>query len=145
MSSRINYMKASPEAVKAMMGLESFINQCGLDKTLLNLIKLRASQINGCSYCVDLHSSEARKEGESERRLSAVVAWQETSFFTARERAALAWAEAVTLLAKTHAPDDLYQELTQHFSEKEAVDLTVAIATINAWNRIAVSFRSSPR
>ncbi|MDR3442887.1 MAG: carboxymuconolactone decarboxylase family protein [Legionella sp.] len=145
MSSRINYMKASPEAIKAMMELERFINQCGLEKTLLNLVKLRASQINGCSYCVDLHSSEARKEGESERRLSAVVAWQETSFFSERERAALAWTEAVTLLVKTHAPDDLYQELTQHFSEKEVVDLTVAIATINAWNRIAVSFRSSPR
>lgn len=145
MTSRINYYHASPEAMQAMMGLERFVNQCGLDETLLNLVKLRASQINGCAYCVDLHCAEAKKAGESERRLHAVVVWRETPFFTERERAALAWTEAVTLLPATHAPDALYQELRMHFAEKETVDLTVAIATINAWNRIAVSFRQGPK
>lgn len=145
MDSRINYLKASPEGVKAMMGLENFINKTGLDKTLLNLVKVRASQINGCSYCVDMHSAEARKNGESERRLYAVAVWRETPFFNEKERAALAWTEAVTLLSETHAPDDVYQEVTKHFNEKETVDLTFAIITINGWNRLAVSFRNTPK
>lgn len=145
MSSRIDYYKSSPEAVKAMIELENFINKSGLDKTLLNLVKLRASQINGCAFCVDTHCSEARKNGESERRLYAVTVWRETPFFTERERAALAWTEAVTLLSETHAPNDVYQEVIKFFNEKETVDLTMAIVTINGWNRLAVSFRKSPK
>jgi AhpD family alkylhydroperoxidase len=144
MNSRIDYYKASPEVVKAMIGLETIINKSGLERTLLDLVKLRASQINGCAYCVDLHCAEARKNGESERRLYAVAVWHETPFFSPRERAALAWTEAVTLLPETHAPDDLYQELLKFFNEKEVVDLTFAIITINGWNRLAVSFRKGP-
>lgn len=144
MSARVDYYKVSPEAVKAMIELDHLVNRSGLEKSLLNLIKLRASQINGCSYCVDMHCADARKEGESERRLYAVAVWRETPFFTNRERAALAWTEAVTLLSETHAPDDIYQEVLKYFTEKETVDLTIAIITINGWNRIAVSFRKSP-
>lgn len=144
MSSRIDYYKASPEAVKAMIGLENFVNKCGLERSLLDLVKLRASQINGCAYCIDVHCNDARKNGESERRLYAVAVWHDTSFFTDRERAALAWTEAVTLLSETHAPDDIYQEVIRFFNEKETVDLTLAIITINGWNRLAVSFRKSP-
>jgi len=144
MSTRIDYYKSSPDAVKAMMGLENFVNKSGLEKALLNLVKLRSSQINGCAFCVDTHCSEARKDGESERRLYAVAVWRETPFFTARERAALAWTEAVTLLSQTHVPDDVYQDVIKSFSEKEMVDLTLAIITINGWNRLAVSFRKTP-
>ncbi len=141
---RIDYYKVSPEAVKAMMGLEEFVNSCGLDKLLLELIKLRVSQINGCVFCVDTHCKDALKAGESQRRLNAVAVWHEAPFFTDPERAALAWAEAVTLLSETHAPEDLYQDVLKYFSDKEAVDLTMAIITINAWNRLAVSFRKLP-
>lgn len=144
MSSRIDYYKASPEAVKAMVGLEGFVNKCGLERSLLDLVKLRASQINGCAFCVDTHCTDARKNGESERRLYAVAVWREAPFFTDRERSALAWTEAVTLLSETHAPDDVYQEVIKYFNEKEAVDLTLAIITINGWNRLAVSFRKLP-
>ncbi len=144
MSSRIDYYKVSPDVVKAMVGLENVVNKSGLERSLLDLVKLRASQINGCAFCVDTHCADARKNGESERRLYAVAVWRETSFFTDRERAALAWTEAVTLLSETHAPDDIYQEVLKYFNEKEAVDLTFAIITINGWNRLAVSFRKSP-
>ena len=143
-NSRIDFYKISPEAVKAMMSLETFVNNCGLDKALLELIKLRVSQINGCVFCVDMHCSDAIKAGESQRRLNAVAVWHEAPFFSESERAALAWAEAVTLLSETHAPDELYQDMLDHFSEKEVVDLTVAIVTINGWNRLAVSFRKLP-
>jgi len=142
--SRIDFYKVSPEAIKAMMGLEGFINKCGLDKALLDLIKLRVSQINGCVFCVDMHCADALKGGESQRRLNAVAIWHEAPFFTERERAALAWAEAVTLISETHVPDEVYQEMLKHFGEKELVDLTVAIVTINGWNRMAVSFRKLP-
>ena len=141
---RIDYYKTSPGAVKAMLGLEDFINKCGLEKPLLELVKLRASQINGCAYCVDLHTSDANKAGETQRRLHAVAVWQESPFFTERERVALAWTESVTLLSETHAPEDLYQNVLKHFNEKETVDLTIAIITINGWNRLAVSFRKLP-
>lgn len=141
MSARIDYYKTSPEAIKAMLELEKFVNHCGLEKSLLELVKLRASQINGCAYCVDVHTKDARKNGETEQRLSAVTVWHESPLFTDRERAALAWTEAVTLLSETHAPDNIYQEVCKHFSEKETVDLTMAIITINSWNRLAVSFR----
>ncbi|KTC75973.1 putative Carboxymuconolactone decarboxylase [Legionella birminghamensis] len=143
-TSRADFYKASPEALKAMMGLERFVNECGLDKGLIHLIKLRVSQINGCAFCVDMHSAEALGGGETQRRLNTVVVWREVPFFTEPERVALAWAEAITLLSETHAPDDVYEELLKHFSEKQAVDLTLAIITINGWNRLAVGFRKLP-
>lgn len=145
MTQRIDYFKAAPEAVKAMLGLEKFVNESGLEKPLIELIKLRSSQINGCAFCVDMHHTDARKAGETERRLNAVVVWRDTPFFTERERAALAWAETVTLISQTHAPDDVYQELTKHFSETEIVNLTMAIVTINSWNRLSISFAKSPQ
>lgn len=141
MSQRLDYYQISPDAVKAMMGLETYVNQCPLEKKLLELVKLRVSQINGCAYCVDVHCAAAIKAGETERRLHAVAVWQESPLFTDKERAALAWAEAVTLLSETHVPDSVYQEVLQYFSEAETVALTMAIITINAWNRLAVSFR----
>lgn len=144
MTARLDFYTIAPEAIKAMLNVESYVNKCGLEHSLLHLIKLRVSQINQCAFCVDMHAADARKSGESERRLFAISAWRETPFFTARERAALAWAEAVTLLSVTHAPDDVYQEVLQHFNEKETIDLTMAIATINSWNRLAVSFRKQP-
>jgi AhpD family alkylhydroperoxidase len=144
MSQRIDYYKTSPEAVKAILGLEGYVSKSSLDKILIELINLRASQINGCAYCVDIHCANAIKAGETERRLHAVAVWREAPFFTERERAALAWTEAVTLLSETHAPDDVYQEVLKHFSETETVELTMAIITINSWNRLAVSFRKQP-
>ncbi|MFC3908043.1 carboxymuconolactone decarboxylase family protein [Legionella dresdenensis] len=143
-NSRVDFYKTSPDAIKAMMGLEGYVNRCSLDKKLLELIKLRVSQINGCVFCVDMHCADALKAGESQRRLNAVAVWQEAPFFTEPERAALAWAEAVTLLSETHVPDDVYEEVLKHFSEKEAVDLTMAVIAINGWNRLAVSFRKIP-
>jgi AhpD family alkylhydroperoxidase len=128
-----------------MLPLEGYVNKSGLEKSLLELIKLRASQMNGCAYCVDVHVADAYKAGESERRLHAVVVWKESPFFSERERAALGWTEALTLLSETHAPDDIYQEVLKNFSEKEAVDLTMAIIAINGWNRLAVGFRKSPK
>jgi AhpD family alkylhydroperoxidase len=145
MSIRLDYNKLAPEAVKAIMGLENYVNKSGLEKSLLELVKLRASQINGCAYCVDIHTADAKKAGESERRLHAVVVWRETPFFTDRERAALAWTEEVTLLSESHASEEAYQEVLKYFSEKETIDLTMAIITINSWNRLAVSFRKLPQ
>lgn len=141
---RIDFYKTSPEALKAMMGVEKYVNSCNLDKLLLELVKLRVSQINGCTFCVDMHCADALKAGESQRRLNTVAVWREAPFFSERERAALAWAEAVTLLSTTHVPDEVYQEMRAHFSEHEAVDLTMAIIAINGWNRLAVSFRKLP-
>ena len=141
---RVDYKKVSPDAIIAMMQLEQYVNQCSLKKPLLELIKIRASQINGCAYCVDMHTKEARKAGESERRLYGVAVWRESSFFTDRERAALAWTESLTLLPQTLAPDEVYQEVREHFTEKETVELTMVIITINSWNRLAVSFRKLP-
>jgi len=145
MNPRIDFYQIAPDAVGAMRSLEIYLSKCGLEKSLIDLVKLRASQINGCAYCVDMHTADARKVGESERRLYAVVAWRETPFFTERERAALAWTEAVTLLSETHAPDDIYQDVLKYFNEKETVDLTMAIIAINGWNRLAVSFRKMPK
>ncbi|KWT64520.1 MULTISPECIES: carboxymuconolactone decarboxylase family protein [unclassified Variovorax] len=144
MTQRIDYYKASKEAVGALVSLEKAVTQLGLEKSLLELVKLRASQINGCAYCVDLHASDAKKMGESERRLHSVVVWREAPFFTPRERAALAWTESLTLLADTHAPDEDYALVRDHFADKEMVDLTVAIVAINGWNRLAVGFRKGP-
>lgn len=145
MSERIDYYHVAPDAVKSMLPLEGYVNKSSLEKSLLELIKLRASQINGCAYCVDLHVADAHKAGESERRLHSVIVWKESPFFTARERAALGWTEALTLLSETHAPDDIYLEVLKNFSEKEAVDLTMAIIAINGWNRLAVGFRKLPK
>lgn len=145
MNLRMDYEKVAPDAIKAMLSLEAYLNKSGLDKSLIDLVRLRASQINGCAYCVDYHTQDALKNGETQRRLNAVVVWKDTPFFTERERAALAWTEAVTLLPKTHAPDDVYQEVLKQFGEKGTVDLTMAIITINSWNRLAVSFRKLPK
>lgn len=144
MTNRIDFYKVSPESIKAMMSLETFVNNCSLDKSLRDLIKIRVSQINGCVFCVDMHCADALNAGETQRRLNAIVVWHEASFFTDAERAALAWAESVTLVSETHAPDELYEDLLEYFSEKEVVELTMAIVTINSWNRLAISFRKMP-
>ncbi|HEX2011173.1 MAG TPA: carboxymuconolactone decarboxylase family protein [Roseateles sp.] len=144
MEARTDFYKASPDAVKALIALDVAVGKLGLEPLLLDLVKLRASQLNGCSFCVDLHSSDARKKGETERRLYAVAVWRETPFFTPRERAALAWTEALTLVAQSHAPDADYALLAEQFSEKERVDLSTAIGLINAWNRMAIGFRKLP-
>ena len=144
MKPRIDYRQFSPDALQAMLALEKHLDGCGLDHKFMHLLKLRASQINGCAYCIDMHSIDARAAGETEQRLYALDAWRETPFFDDRERAALAWIEAVTLLANTHVPDSVFEEARKHFSEQELVDLTYLASTINAWNRIAVSFRAVP-
>lgn len=144
MTPRLDFYNASPAAAKAMLALEAAVTQLGLDPLLLDLVKLRASQINGCAYCVDMHSTDARKRGESERRLHAVSVWRETPFFSDRERAALAWTESVTRIAKTGVPDADYELVSAHFDDTERVNLTLAIAAINSWNRLVVSFRSVP-
>ncbi|MEO5736908.1 MAG: carboxymuconolactone decarboxylase family protein [Variovorax sp.] len=144
MEPRLNFYKASPDAIKAMLALEASVSKLGLEPLLLDLVKLRASQINGCAFCVDMHSTDARKRGETERRLYGVAAWRESPFFTARERAALAWTEALTRVADTRAPDADHDALCAEFNERERVDLTLAIGTINIWNRLAVGFRAMP-
>ncbi|WP_020651751.1 carboxymuconolactone decarboxylase family protein [Massilia niastensis] len=145
MNQRIDYYKASKEATGAMLALEKAVNAFGLEPSLLELVKLRASQINGCAFCVDLHTADAKKAGESDRRLHAVTVWREAPFFTPRERAALAWTESLTRLPDTHASDADYALLREHFSDKEMADLTVAIIAINGWNRLAVGFRKTPQ
>ena len=127
-----------------MRALEQYIASCGLDHRFVHLLKLRASQINGCAFCIDMHSIDARAAGETEQRLYALDAWRETPFFTDRERAGLAWVEAITLVSQTHVPDAVYEEARKHFSEKEIFDLTLVASTINAWNRIAVAARTPP-
>jgi len=144
MEHRLDYRKFAPEAVKAMYALEKYINECGLDHKLLQLVKMRASQINGCAFCIDMHSKDARAIGETEQRLYELDAWRETPFYTDRERAALEWTEAVTLVSKTHVPDAVYEEARKQFSEKEIVDLTYAVMAINSWNRLAISLRAEP-
>jgi len=142
MQPRLDFYKASPDAAKAMLALEAAVKSLGLEPSLLELVKLRASQINGCAYCVDMHSRDARKHGESERRLYAIAVWREAPFFTERERAALAWTEALTRISETRAPDADYEWLSSQFNERERVDLTLAINAINGWNRLAIGFRS---
>ena len=144
MQPRLDFYKASPDAAKAMLALEAAVKSLGLEPSLIELVKLRASQINGCGYCVDMHSRDARKHGESERRLFALTVWRETPFFTERERAALAWTEALTRIAETRAPDADYEWLSSQFTDRERVDLTLAINAINSWNRLAIGFRSVP-
>ncbi|MHB1672738.1 MAG: carboxymuconolactone decarboxylase family protein [Acidobacteriaceae bacterium] len=144
MDARLDYTKASPEAFKAMVQLEGVVRRSGIDPKLLELIKIRASQLNGCAYCIDMHTKDARFKGENEQRIYALDAWRETPFFTEKERAALAWTEALTNIQAGHAPDAVYQELSKNFSEEEQVNLTLAITTINAWNRLAIAFRVVP-
>jgi AhpD family alkylhydroperoxidase len=145
MEARLNAQQVSPAACTAMVGLETFVRKASkLEPSLVELVKMRASQINGCAYCIDMHSKDARSEGETEQRLYALTSWRETPFFTARERAALAWTEALTLITEGHVPDDIYELAKQSFSDEELVNLTVAVITINGWNRLAISFRSVP-
>ena len=144
MESRLKYDQVAPGALRAMYSVQKYVDECGLEKPLLELVKTRASQINGCAYCIDMHTKDARAEGETEQRLYALNAWRETPFYTDRERAALAWTEAVTLVSDGHVPDDIYEETRKHFSEQELVNLTMAIVAINGWNRLAISFRAVP-
>lgn len=142
---RINYYEAAPNAMKAMMGLEKAASQSILPASLRELVRIRASQINGCAYCIDMHTADALKAGETPRRLMAISAWKETPFFDARERAALLWTETLTLVAERHAPDDIYQAVAAHFNEQELSELTFVIAAINAWNRFGVGFAMQPQ
>ncbi|HKB72070.1 MAG TPA: carboxymuconolactone decarboxylase family protein [Thermoanaerobaculia bacterium] len=142
MESRIDYANAAPGAYRAMLGLEQYLHACSLETPLIHLIKLRASQLNGCAYCIDMHWKDLRAIGEGEQRLYSLDAWRETPFYSDRERAALAWTETVTRVADAHVPDEVFEEARRHFSETELVDLTLAIATINAWNRLAIAFRA---
>lgn len=144
MSQRVDFYSASPDAIKAMMGLEKHVARSSLEMPLRELVRLRVSQINGCAYCLDMHASDARKAGEDERRLSTLAAWRETPFFSDRERAALAWAEAVTQVNQGHVPDAVWTEVYEHFSPAEITDLTLLVVAINGWNRFAISFRARP-
>ncbi len=144
MSQRMEYYKASPQGMHAMLQLQKHVESCGLEHSLLELVKMRASQINGCAYCLDMHSKDARAAGETEQRLYVLDAWREAPFYTARERAALAWTEALTRIAGADVSDALYEEVRAQFSEKELTDLSLAIIAINGWNRLAIPFRSEP-
>ncbi len=139
---RVEYAKVDPEVVRVMLGLETYVHSRGLEAPLLELVRTRASQINGCAYCLDMHTKDARAAGESEQRLYTLPAWRETPFFTERERAALAWTEAVTEIAGSAVPDEVYEEARRHFTEKELVGLTMAVVAINGWNRLNVAFRT---
>jgi AhpD family alkylhydroperoxidase len=139
---RLSAPKVAPDGYKALSGVETYLRQCGLERSLIDLLKMRASQINGCAYCLDMHSRDARRASETEQRLYLLDAWRESSLYTPRERAALEWTEAVTRISDTHAPDAAYDALRPHFTEKEIVDLTILIGTINLWNRLAISLRS---
>ncbi len=144
MKERLNYQKVAPEALKPMLELEKYVANSGLDRSLYELVKTRASQINGCAYCLDMHTKDARKAGETEQRLYVLSAWRETSFYTPRERAALAWTEAVTQISHQGVSEELFKATSQHFKEKELVALTMAIVAINGWNRLAISFGTIP-
>ncbi|AVA34711.1 carboxymuconolactone decarboxylase family protein [Cupriavidus metallidurans] len=144
MTQRLDFYNANPNAIKALLGLEKRISESSLEKSLVELIRLRASLINGCAYCIDLHTADARKGGEDDRRLATLSVWRETPFFTDRERAALAWTEAVTLVSQDHVPDEVWTAVRPHFDDAELVDLTLLISTINTWNRFAISFRKTP-
>jgi AhpD family alkylhydroperoxidase len=143
-SPRIDMKRISPRAYEAVVGLEKYIHTVGLDERLIELVKLRASQINACAFCVDMHARRLRELGEPNERIDAVAAWSEGPFFDERERAALAWTESVTLLSHDHVPDDVFHLAREQFDEPELVNLTIVIATINVWNRLAVPFRAVP-
>lgn len=142
MEQRIDYQKVSSGAFRAMLGMENHVRQCGLEHSLLELVKTRASQINGCAYCIDMHTKDARAAGETEQRLYALSVWRETPFFSERERAALELTEAVTLITQGGVPDELYQRVREHFTEEETVNLVAAIIAINGWNRLALTFQT---
>jgi AhpD family alkylhydroperoxidase len=144
MEARFNYAKAAPAALKAMFGLGQYLEGCGLEKSLLLLVDLRASQINGCAYCLDMHWKDLRAAGESEQKLYLLDAWRESPFYTERERAALEWTEALTLITDGHVPDEIYEKVRPQFNEKELSDLTLAVVTINGWNRLNISARTVP-
>jgi AhpD family alkylhydroperoxidase len=142
MKSRLDALKAAPAAIQAMLALEKYVKECGLEPSLVHLVKIRASQINGCAYCLDMHTHEARHDGESEQRLYLLSAWHESPLYSERERAALAWTEAVTLVSETKVPDEVYETVRTQFPDSELVNLTLLVAMINAWNRLSVSFRT---
>lgn len=144
MKPRINLMHVNPGVMHAMLGLERQVRQAGLDHKLIDLVRMRASQINGCAYCLDMHSKDARANGETEQRLYGLSAWRETPYYSPRERAALEWTEALTLVAETHVPDDVYERVREQFSEDELAHLTLAVVAINGWNRLNVAARTVP-
>lgn len=144
MEPRLEIHKVAAPAYRAIAGLEAYVRSSGLEPALLELVRLRASQINGCAYCIDMHTKDARAANESEQRLYALTAWRETPFFTDRERAALEWTESLTLISTNHVPDELYERVSKHFTEAEMVNLSLAVIAINGWNRLAISFRSVP-
>lgn len=144
MEARIDYAKVAPGAYHALLGLEKYLRECGIEESLLHLIKLRTSQINGCAYCLDMHWKDLRAIGESEQRLYSLDAWRECPYYSERERAALAWTEAVTLVTQGHVSDEVFAQVRPHFSDKELADLTLAVATINSWNRLSIAARTVP-
>jgi AhpD family alkylhydroperoxidase len=142
MKPRIDFLRVNPRAVQAMSGLQNYVNNSGLEHSLMELVKMRSSQINRCAYCLDMHSKDMRAAGETEQRIYLLNAWREASFYTPRERAALEWTEALTLVSETEAPDSSYAAVREHFSEEEIVNLSLAIVAINGWNRLCVGFRA---
>jgi AhpD family alkylhydroperoxidase len=144
MEPRLNPYTAAPKGFQAISALQTYVDSCGLERPLLELVKMRASEINGCAYCLDMHSKDARALGETEQRLYVLNAWRESPFYTQRERAALAWTEAVTRIAENHVPDEVYERVKRQFSDDELANLTLAIAMINSWNRLSISFRVVP-
>ena len=144
MKQRLNYAEVGQGALRAMFGLEAYLAKSGLEPSLLHLLKFRVSQINGCAYCLDMHSKDLRAAGETEQRLYLLDAWREAPFYTERERAALAWAEAVTLVTEGHVPDEVYEQVRGQFNEEELVNLTLAVVAINGWNRLSIAFRVEP-
>jgi AhpD family alkylhydroperoxidase len=144
MKARIDLMHVNPGVIHAMLGLERQVQKAGLDRKLLDLVRMRASQINGCAYCLDMHSKDARANGETEQRLYGLEAWRETPYYSTRERAALEWTEALTLVSETHVPDDVYERVRAQFSEDELAHLSLAVVAINGWNRMNVAARTVP-
>ncbi len=144
MEQRLNYSEVTPGVMTALFGLGKYLAKSGLEQRLLNLVYFRVSQINGCAYCLDMHSKDLRAEGETEQRLYVLEAWRESPFYSERERAALAWAEAVTTLKEKEVPDEVYEQARTQFSEEELVNLTLAVTTINTWNRLNIAFRTTP-
>ena len=142
MKSRLDYGQVAPKAIKGLLEIENYIHHSNLEKSLFELVKTRASQINGCGYCLDMHTKDARKEGETEQRLYALSAWRETPFFTERERIALEWTEALTLIAGNPISDELYERVSKEFNEQDLIALTMTIIAINGWNRLAIPFRT---
>lgn len=144
MQSRLDFYTPDPAAIKSLVGVENHLAKGSLDVLLKDLVRLRASQINGCAFCLDMHTTDARKAGETERRLATVSTWRETPFFSDRERAALAWTESLTLISQNHVPDAVWEEVRPHFTDAELVELTLLITSINSWNRFAIAFRKMP-